>query len=153
MLSNSTFMERKPNLDRWRKATTTNGRVEDHGTGKKRCIQNHQDRDDSTSNSGRGPYILLKRESGCICLDSWRYARYRRKHHRTPSKRWSKEEACPAEITSIDPQAKQSYHGRSRQAPSDRLHQRSILPKVAGQCHHGKKVKWEMKDMCRLHRP
>ena len=107
-------------------------RVEDFGVGRRRCILNHHDRDDSTfSNSGQ-PYLLLEREFGCICLDSWRHARYRRKCHRTPSKCWSNEEARPTKVTSIRPRAKQNHYGKSRQAPSNWFHLRSLLPILVG---------------------
>ena len=131
VLLSSTCRERIPYLDSRRKSTRTSKRVEDCEAGKRRYIQNHQDRSDFAISSSRRPHILPKGKDGCIFLDSWRYAWYSQKYHRTPSKRRSKEEACLVETKSICSWAKQSHHGRSRQALSNRFYPRGLLPKMA----------------------
>ena len=110
VLPSSTCKERKPYLDSRIKATRTSRWVEDRGAGRRRCSQNNQDRNDSALSSSGRPLILLKRKSGCICLDLWRHARYRQKYHRTTSKRRFEEEAHPAKTTSLCSRTEPSYY-------------------------------------------
>ena len=55
----------------------------------------------------------------------------------------------PAPLPSLGP----SSHGRSHQAASGKLHLRSALPRVARKCRPSEEGKWEMANVCGLHRP
>ena len=57
----------------------------------------------------------------------------------------------PAKEKSFCPRARQGYSRRSSQVAKGRIHKRSILSRLVGQCSDSQESQRKMEDVCRLH--
>ena len=75
-----------------------------------------------------------------LCLDLWRYVKYRQWSNRAQVECQSHQKACSIETTSFCSRKEQTYRGRSRETLDCQVHQGGLLPWLASQCRHGEKV-------------
>ena len=59
----------------------------------------------------------------------------------------------PLEEASVHPRTRPSYSGRSSQVARGRLHQGSLLPRLAGECGDGEEGQREVEDVRKFYRP
>ena len=112
---------------------------------------NDQDRHPHQSFSSSSTHNIPKREPGCICLEPRRHAKDRALSHGSQVERITLIPPYLTEEESVCLGARQGYSGRSSQMAGGRIHKRSILSQLAGQCSDGQESQQKVEDVCRLH--
>ena len=81
------------------------------------------------------------------------HAKHIQRNYPTQAECGSQEKARPTETTSPCFKMKLGSHRQGQQTDGNKLHPRSLLPRLARQHRLGKKGKWEIEDVRRLHGP
>ena len=86
-------------------------------------------------------------------FEPWRHARNRPFGHGAQVECVALLSTHPTEEAGVCPIMRPSYSGRSPQVTRSKLHQGSLLPRLASKRHDGQESQREMKDVHGLHKP